>query len=1005
MRMVFLASVGLTLSVIYTCAAFPFVQTLPPTAVETNGATLNGFVDPQGVSFTTVWFEFGPTTAYGSTTPEQLALGPWQFSYALTGLTNGMTYHYRAVAFNSQGMGFGFDQSFTAGPAFAAIAWYRLGENDPGAADGTPVPATTVNLLGTNHLRQYGGPIYTAAVSTGANNRLGSSLAVQFNGTSQYVSNALVSSAIDNFGIEAWVKPSNVNAGVRIIACNGNTAANGWGLFQNGTGYSAVLGGVTTFGAGTAVAGAWTHIALVRHIGTSTLYVNGTAAGSSGALPLPPAGGFTLATGAQQPNTELFNGAIDEVRVFTFQPGQFTTNQLLFHLQRAATLAASDVGVTNATLNGTVSAAGLPTRGWFEWGFTTNYGNGTVLRAIGSGGSDLVLSEPLSGLFGGTHHFRVVASNGLGVATGADATLATPLFLWYTNVSGSRYISGAWGDYDNDGRLDVTFRTRSISHWELWRNTGAGFTAVGLSIANNAPGDSIEWGDFDNDGLLDIMFGEANPWILRNAGTNNRFTAYLNGVDPSVVGAPTAARDLDNDGRVDILCWRTIAGGSAAHVYRNTGTGFAEWRSFLGRADQGLDADDYDNDGRVDLLMQEGSGPVVWRNTEMGFSNINAIVSSPRLGPVAWTDYDNDGRPDIFFAGWTNSGVPPVTLVCELWRNTGSGFSKVNPGIPGRYPWFIEWADFDNDGRSDLLFRGDTNSVLTAPVEIWRNTPNGFAPVYTGIPTTNITSAAAGDFDNDGRLDLLFVSEYGDFFEIWRNNCRVTNTPPTPPSGLTYGAISNAAGQFIRLGWNAGTDVETLNATLTYNARLGTNSGGIAFASPMSLNDGRRQIPRRGNRSRARQWLINMTNLVVNHPYYFSVQTVDGAFAGSRFSPEITFRLQQLPQPSPLVTSLAITNLVYGDFNGDGHIDANELNTLLGPYYEMSPWLQITNIAGLAETNVTFALSNSAAGAFSVEYSTNLTNWSFLGPAVPRYLFVDTNAPVQPQRYYRLRWP
>ena len=65
----------------------------------------------------------------------------------------------------------------------------------------------------------------------------------------------------------------------------------------------------------------------------------------------------------------------------------------------------------------------------------------------------------------------------------------------------------------------------------------------------------------------------------------------------------------------------------------------------------------------------------------------------------------------------------------------------------------------------------------------------------------------------------------------------------------------------------------------------------------------------------------------------------------------------------------------------------------------------MTNVVGLGETNVTFALSNSVAGAYSVQVSTNLADWQFLGPATPRYLFTDTNAPAASQRYYRLRWP
>jgi alpha-tubulin suppressor-like RCC1 family protein len=94
-----------------------------------------------------------------------------------------------------------------------------------------------------------------------------------------------------------------------------------------------------------------------------------------------------------------------------------------------------------------------------------------------------------------------------------------------------------------------------------------------------------------------------------------------------------------------------------------------------------------------------------------------------------------------------------------------------------------------------------------------------------------------------------------------------------------------------------------------------------------------------------------------------------------------------------------------GDANGDGVVDQGELNTVLSNYSATSPWLYLTNVAGLGGTNVTFALSNSTAGVYSVLMSTNLVNWYYLGPATPRYEFTDTNAPALPQRFYRLRWP
>src|SRR5436190_5285232 len=122
------------------------------------------------------------------------------------------------------------------------IAWYRLGENDPGAASGVAVSTRTIDLAGGRDLPQFGSPLYTNAVSTLASNHVGSSLGVQFNGTTQWLlTNGIVSSAVNNFGIEAWVKPANVNLGSRTIAFNGNTGANGWGLYQRSNTYSGVL--------------------------------------------------------------------------------------------------------------------------------------------------------------------------------------------------------------------------------------------------------------------------------------------------------------------------------------------------------------------------------------------------------------------------------------------------------------------------------------------------------------------------------------------------------------------------------------------------------------------------------------------------------------------------------------------------------------------------------------------------------------------------------------------
>ncbi len=77
----------------------------------------------------------------------------------------------------------------------------------------------------------------------------------------------------------------------------------------------------------------------------------------------------------------------------------------------------------------------------------------------------------------------------------------------------------------------------------------------------------------------------------------------------------------------------------------------------------------------------------------------------------------------------------------------------------------------------------------------------------------------------------------------------------------------------------------------------------------------------------------------------------------------------------------------------------------MGYYLAASPYLLITNTVGLGQSNVTFGLSNSLAGTFTVQFSTNQTTWQNLGLATPFYSFTDTNTSTAPQRFYRLKYP
>ena len=99
-----------------------------------------------------------------------------------------------------------------AGPLVTA-AWWRIGENDPGAVHGAGTVATT-NLQG-GVFEVDGSPAYTTNTASGS----GSGMALEFSGW-QYCVSAIPTTATENFGIELWVKPAETN-GTRCLAYNG----------------------------------------------------------------------------------------------------------------------------------------------------------------------------------------------------------------------------------------------------------------------------------------------------------------------------------------------------------------------------------------------------------------------------------------------------------------------------------------------------------------------------------------------------------------------------------------------------------------------------------------------------------------------------------------------------------------------------------------------------------------------------------------------------------------
>jgi hypothetical protein len=284
--------------------------------------------------------------------------------------------------------------------------------------------------------------------------------------------------------------------------------------------------------------------------------------------------------------------------------------------------------------------------------------------------------------------------------------------------------SGSWGDYDNDGDLDMFVANSSGGNF-LYRNEGGEFTRIlqGAIVDNKAVSLSGSWGDYDNDGYLDLFVANdgAKNFLFRNNGdaTFTRITdgAIVNDVASSVVGLWA---DYDNDGDLDLLVVNGFFSKQKNAMYRNDGNGnFAKITSGAVVEDvegsTGGSWGDYDNDGDLDLYIcnsVDNAKNSLYKNKGEGtFVKVTKGLMVTELGHSvgsSWADYDNDGDLDLFV-------INVFAAKNQLYRNDGNDvFTKITSGAivtDYSFSFGCSWADYDNDGDQDVFVtNGGINS-------------------------------------------------------------------------------------------------------------------------------------------------------------------------------------------------------------------------------------------------------------------------------------------------------
>lgn len=374
-------------------------------------------------------------------------------------------------------------------------------------------------------------------------------------------------------------------------------------------------------------------------------------------------------------------------------------------------------------------------------------------------------------------------------------------------VAQFRDASEAWGfsgggkaafaDFDQDGWVDLyaggkLFRNEQGKRFSLVQESGVG------------GGEGI-WGDYDNDGRVDLFLFTGAGALYRNLG-GGKFAAQPVPKLPTVNSRGAVWLDCDNDRFLDLFVggyevWQQTVHPDVILRNRGDGTFVQQWQSPVGAcySARGVSAADLNEDGAVDvyvsnyrlqpnhLWLSDGKGSFVEAASEKGAAGVadggliaytggtKYHIHGHTIGS-ALGDLNDDGHVDIFVGNFSH---PPATQDRPQFLENGgpdAGFKFIDRSANAGLAWQESFAsaalgDYDNDGDLDLFFTTvyavGSGSIKNFPV-LYRNEGNWKFTDVTNEQKLNglgpTYQAAWADVDNDGDLDLctagkLFINE------------------------------------------------------------------------------------------------------------------------------------------------------------------------------------------------------------------------------------------------------
>ncbi len=491
----------------------------------------------------------------------------------------------------------------------------------------------------------------------------------------------------------------------------------------------------------------------------------------------------------------------------------------------------------------------------------------------------------------------------------------------------------AVGDFKHSGNLDIAVANSGTTfqgggNLTVLQGKGDGTFQLATMPINSQNTTFVEVADVNADGLPDLIApydtGPIAVYLGKGDGTFQPPTVFQADASGQVL-----VQDFNGDGMLDLAAINS--GGTVSLLFGSGKGSFVRASRYVYGVNGGsAAAGDFNGDGKPDIAVgnvEETTISVLLNNGDGSLQAAKAYFP-PGSDSVAIGDFNGDGVPDLAvghifcFESFTCSGVDGVSILLGLGSGDFGPPTNFPVGPMGPIPTSVVVGDFNNDGKLDLavtivlettpLFTGGALSVLLG------NGDGTFqSPIQTAVGNVP-TSAAVGDFNGDGNLDLAVTNSNDNTVTILLGNGNGTfETAETMVTGTAPFFVVN--GSFRHSGGNdrhsGGNDIAVANCgAIECNPENSNNQGSLSVLL--------------GNGNGSFQSSLNL-------PFPSSPNSVavgdfnrDGKLdlAVANFGSDITVLLGRgdgtfVTPPVAYPIGLNAFALVAGDFNGDGSLD------------------------------------------------------------------------------------